>query len=163
MVEKRSTGEVTRRNDDSRVHAYLQFCAGLGIHEEDAIPAAYDLIAAWVSSFAGRLCGKTVGAKISALKKLHSRLGLPWPACDGLRRMVKGIEAMRPPSSFRQKRAPITIPMLLDIDKHLRRSDPLDICIRCVLLLCFFCQLRAGELLYVTLTHGSGGSPLTVR
>jgi hypothetical protein len=82
----------------------------------------------------------------SALKKLHSCLGLPWPACDGLRRMVKGIEAMRPPSSFRQKRALITIPMLLDIDKHLRRSDPLDICIRCVLLLCFFCQLRAGEL-----------------
>jgi hypothetical protein len=40
--------------------------------------------------------------------------------------------------------------MLLDIDKHLIRSDPLDSCIRCVLLLCFFCQLRVGELLCPT-------------
>jgi hypothetical protein len=37
--------------------------------------------------------------------------------------------------------------MLLDIDKHLMRSNSLDICIRAVLLLCFFCQLCAGEIL----------------
>jgi hypothetical protein len=131
------------------VHAYLQFCDSLGIRQEDAIPASYDLVAAWASSFAGRLSGKTVGTKISALKKLHVRLGYNWSP-GNLQQILKGIEEMRPTSSFCQKRAPITIPMLLDIDKHLVRSDPLDACIRCVLLLCFFCQLRAGELLCPT-------------
>jgi hypothetical protein len=150
IVEGKSIGDATRRNDESRVRAYLKFCAGLGIREEDAIPAPNDLVAAWVSSFAGRFSGKTVSAKITSLKKLHIHLGYHWNGGDELRKMIKGVEEMRPPSSFRQKRAPITIPMLLDIDKHLVRSDPLDICIRCVLLLCFFCQLRAGELVCPT-------------
>jgi hypothetical protein len=150
IVEGKASGEKTKRNDEHRVRAYLKFCEGLGIREEDAIPAPYDLVAAWISSFAGRCCGKTVGAKITAIKKVHERLGYAWYPGDRLRRLVKGIEQMRPASSYRKKRAPLTIPMLLDIDKHLIRSDPLDICIRCVILLCFFCQLRAGELLCPT-------------
>jgi hypothetical protein len=52
LVESKSTGDVTRRNDKSRVCAYLDFCIGLGIHVEDAIPALYDLVVAWASSFA---------------------------------------------------------------------------------------------------------------
>jgi hypothetical protein len=150
VIEGRASGEKTKRNDENRVRAYLKFCEGLGIRFEDAIPAPYDLVAAWISSFAGRYCGKTVGTKISAIKKVHENLGYPWNPGDRFRRMVKGIEQMRPPSSHRKKRAPLTIPMLLDINRGLQRSDPLDICVRCILLLCFFCQLRAGELLCPT-------------
>jgi hypothetical protein len=93
LVESKSTGDATRRNDESRVRAYLDFCTGLGIRVENAIPASYDLVAAWASSFAGRFCSNTVGAKISALKKLHVRLGYEWSAGD-LRGILKGIEEM---------------------------------------------------------------------
>jgi hypothetical protein len=146
-VEDKATGDSTRRRDEGRVREYLNFCEGLGIRKENAIPAPHDLVAAWAASFAGRYCGKTVGAKILAIKKLHERLGYNWNYNDKLRRMVKGIEQMRPASSYWQKCAPMTIPMLLDIDKGLVRSNLLDISVRCILLLCFFCQLRAGELL----------------
>jgi hypothetical protein len=122
LVESKAAGDATRRNDESRVHAYLQFCESLGICQEDAIPASYDLVAAWASSFAGRLSGKTVGTKISALKKLHVRLRHDWSA-GNLQQILKGIEEMRPTLSFCKKHAPITILMLLDIDKHLICSD----------------------------------------
>jgi hypothetical protein len=149
-VEDRAVGDTTKKKDGSRVREYLKFCEGLGIGRDYAIPAPHDLVAAWAASFAGCYCGKTVGAKISAIKKLHDRLGYHWDYGDKLRRMVKGIEQMRPASSYRQKCAPMTIPMLLDIDKGLVRSNLLDVSARCILLLCFFCQLRAGELLCPT-------------
>jgi hypothetical protein len=150
VVEGKASGEKTKRNDENRVRAYLKFCEGLGIQGEDAFLAPYDLVTAWISSFTGRYCGKTVGAKVSAIKKVHERLGYPWNPGDRLCRMVKGIEQMRPASSYCTKRAPLTIPMLHDINKGLIRSEPLDICVRCIILLCFFCQLRAGELLCPT-------------
>jgi hypothetical protein len=149
-IENNAVGESTRRKDASRVKEFLKFCETLGIRKQDAIPAPHDLVAAWASSFAGRYCGKTVGAKICAIKKLHERLGYCWNYDNRLRRMVKGIEQLRPQSSIHAKRAPITIPMLLDIDKRLVRTDSLDICIRRILLLCFFCQLRTGEILCPT-------------
>jgi hypothetical protein len=53
----------------------------------------------------------------------------------------------RPASSCGKKHTPMTILTLLDIDKGLVHSSPLDISVHCILLLCFFCQLCAGELL----------------
>src|SRR5262249_25444196 len=139
-IEDNAVSESTRCKDASWVKAFLEFCESLGVRNEDAIPAPPDLVAAWASLFAGHYCGKTVSAKICAIKKLHDCLGLQWSYDDRLHRMVKGIEELRPQSLIRAKHAPVTISMLLDIDKHLICTDGLDIYIRCMLLLCFFCQ-----------------------
>ena len=147
LVELAGVGEATRRKDASRLREYLVFCDRLGIDNHSALPAPEDLLVAWASSFAGRLAGKTVGAKISAVRKEHQRRELPWYGGEKLRRIVKGIEEMRPASSYRAKRAPVTIDMLMELNRGLSRTSGLDICIRAICLLSFFCQLRSGEIL----------------
>ena len=138
---------TTQKKDASRLREFLSFCEALGIKSCDALPAREDVLLAWASSYAGRLAGKTVSAKLRAIHKEHDRRGLTWFGGNCLRRVLKGVEELRPPSSFRSKRAPVTISMLEDLNKRLSRSSGLDICIRAVCLLSFFCQLRSGEIL----------------
>jgi hypothetical protein len=146
-VEDAAVSDSTRRKDASRLHEFLVFCRGLGINHENALPAQEDLLIAWAASYAGRFAGKTVGAKISAIKKEHERRGLFWQGGARLRQTIKGIEELRPASSFRSKRAPVTITMLMDLNGALSRTSGLDICVRAICLLSFFGQLRSGELL----------------
>jgi hypothetical protein len=139
--------KTTQKKDASRLREFLSFCAGLGIVSSRALPASEDVLLAWASSYAGTLAGKSVGAKILAIRKEHDRRGLPWHGGNRLRTVLKGVEELRPPSSFRAKRSPITITMLEDINKGLSRGSGMDICIRTICLLAFFCQLRIGEIL----------------
>ena len=138
---------TTQKKDASRLREFLSFCDGLGIKAHNALPAREDVLLAWASSFARRLAGKTVGAKLLAIRKEHERRGLMWFGGDRLRRILKGVEELRPPSSFRSKRAPVTISMLEDLNKGFDKSSGLDICIRAICLLSFFSQLRSGEIL----------------
>jgi hypothetical protein len=64
-----------------------------------------------------------------------------------LRQTIKGVEELRPASSFRLKRAPVTIAMLMDLNDALSRTSGLDICVRAICFLSFFGQLRSSELL----------------
>ena len=138
---------TTQKKDASRIREFLSFCEGLGIRANDALPAREDVLLAWASTFAGRLAGKTVGAKLLAIRKEHERRGLTWYGGNRLRSILKGVEELRPPSSFYSKRVPITISMLEDLNRGFDRSSGLDICVRAICLLSFFCQLRSGELL----------------
>ena len=147
LAENAATSKTTKRKDASRLREYLLFCEGLGIDAQKALPAPEDLLIAWASSYARRVAGKTVGAKLTAIRKEHQKRGLPWYGGERLRRIVKGIEELRPASSFRPKRAPVTIDMLMDLNSGLSRTSGLDICVRAVCLLSFFCQLRCGEIL----------------
>lgn len=146
-TQEAAVNKVTQKKDASRLREFLSFCNGLGITAIDALPAREEILLAWASSYAGRLAGKSVGAKLLAIRKEHEKRGLIWYGGPRLSRVLKGVEELRPISSFRSKRAPITISMLEDLDKGLVRSSGLDICIRAVSLLAFFCQLRSGEIL----------------
>ena len=146
-TQEAAVDKTTQRKDAARLREFLSFCGSLGIRAHDALPAREDVLLAWASSYAGRLAGKTVGAKLLAIRKEHDRRGLIWPGGDRLRRVLKGVEELRPHSSFRSKRAPVTIPMLEDLDKNLSRTSGLDICIRAICHTSFFCQLRCGEIL----------------
>jgi hypothetical protein len=158
-VENAAVSKTTRTKDASRLKEFLSFCKGLGINEVDTLPAPEDLLAAWASLFAGRFAGKTVRAKLSAVKKEYEQQGMPWWRGQKLRRIIKGIEEMRPASSFHPKGAPVTIDMLTDLNNSLSRTLGLDICVWAICLLSFFCQLRSGEVLPPT-QHLSKFNPL---
>ena len=111
-TQEAAVNESTRRKDASRLSEFLSFCKGLGIRAEDALPAREEVLLAWASSYAGRLAGNTVGAKMSAIRKEHERRGIPWFGGNRLRSILKGVEELRPPSTFYNKRVPITISML---------------------------------------------------
>lgn len=142
-----AVNKTTQVKDASCLHEFLRFCEGLGISNSDALPAKEDLLIAWAASYAGQLAGKTVGAKLLAIRKEHKRRGLVWQGGALLRRILKGVEEFGPASLFRSKRAPITIEMLEDLNRGLSRTSGLDICIWATSLLLFFCQLRSGEIL----------------
>ena len=146
-TQEASVNKTTQKKDASRLQEFMSFCEGLGIKPNDALPAREDVLIAWASSYAGRLASKTVGAKLLAIRKEHERQGLIWFGRARLRRILQGVEELRPPSSFRSKRAPVTISMLEDLNRGLDRHSGLDICIRAIALLSFFCQLRSGEIL----------------
>jgi hypothetical protein len=146
-TQEAAVNVTTQRKDASRLKEFLSFCEGLGIRTCDALPAREEVLLAWASSYAGRLAGKTVGAKLLAIRKEHERRGLIWYGGNRLRGILKGVEELRPPSSFYSKRVPITIPMLEDLNRGFDRSSGLDICVRAICLLSFFCQLRSGEVL----------------
>ena len=146
-MQEAAINKTTQAKDASRLREFLSFCEGLGIQNSNALPAGEDLLIAWASSYAGQLAGRTVGTKLLAIRKEHERRGLIWQGGNLLCSILKGVEELRPASSFCSKRAPVTISMLEDLDKGLSRSLGLDICIRAICLLSFFCQLRSGEVL----------------
>lgn len=146
-TQEAAVNKSTQRKDASRLREFLSFCAGIGIKPADALPAREEVLLAWASSYAGRLAGKTVSAKLLAIRKEHERRGLTWLGGARLRRILKGVEELRPQTSFRNKRAPVTISILEDLNKGLSRTSGLDICIRAICNLSFFCQLRSGEIL----------------
>ncbi|KAF8801184.1 hypothetical protein BYT27DRAFT_7226947 [Phlegmacium glaucopus] len=111
-----AVSKSTQEKDASRLRDFLVFCEGLGIHNKHALPAREDLLIAWASSYAGQLAGKTVSAKISAVKKEHACRGLPWYGSEHLQLILKGVEGLRPPSSFFAKRSPI-LPPTKDVKK----------------------------------------------
>ena len=143
-----AVNKSTQRKDASWLQEFLTFCEGLGIRKSDALPAREDILIAWAASYAGCLAGRTVGAKLLVIRKEHERHGLAWLGGD--HRILKGVEELRPAPSFHSKRALITISMLEDLNKGLSRSSGLDICIRTICLLSFFCQLRSSEILSPT-------------
>ncbi|KAF8797756.1 hypothetical protein BYT27DRAFT_7265499 [Phlegmacium glaucopus] len=132
LTQEAAISKTTQAKDASRLREFLRFCEGLSIQNSDALPAREDLLIAWASSYAGRLAGKTVGAKLLAIKKEHER---------------QGVEELRPASSYQDKRSPVSIAMLEDLDKGFSRTSGLDICIQAICLLSFFCQLHSGEIL----------------
>jgi hypothetical protein len=147
QVEGAAVNKTTQAKDASRLREFLTFCQGLGIQSNNALPAREDILMAWASSYAGRLAGRTVGAKILAIRKEHQRRGLAWQGGERLRLILKGVEEMRPASSFYSKRAPVMIAMLDDLNSWLDRSSGLDNCVRAICCLSFFSQLRIGEIL----------------
>ena len=146
-TQEAATMKSLQKKDASRLREFLLFCAGLRIRANDALPAKEEILLAWASSYAGRLAGKTVSAKLLAIRKEHERRGLIWMGGARLRRILKGVEELRPQSSFQTKRASVTIAMLEDLNRGLNRSSGLDICIRAICNLSFLCQLRSGEVL----------------
>ena len=147
QTQEAATSRSTQTKDASRLQEFFNFCNGLGIDNNNILPAKEDLLMAWAASYAGRLASRTVSAKLLAVRKEHERRYLIWQGGPLLRQLLKGIEEIRPTDSFRKKRAPVTIQMLEDLNKGLSRTSGLDICVRAITLIAFFCQLRIGEIL----------------
>jgi hypothetical protein len=99
--------KTSQAKDASRLREFLKFCEGNGIKGSNAFPVKEDLLIAWAASYAGRLAGVTVSAKLSALKKEHERRGLVWQGGVRLRQTLKGVEELRPVSSFNSKRGDV--------------------------------------------------------
>lgn len=72
-TQQAAVSKSTQAKDINRLREFLNFCKNLGIDNEKALPAKEDLLMAWAASYAGRLAGKTVSAKLLAIRKEHER------------------------------------------------------------------------------------------
>jgi hypothetical protein len=96
--------KTTQASHASRLREFLQFCEGQGIKSSNAFPANEDLLVAWAASYAGRLAGATVNAKLGAIKREHERRGLVWQGGGVLlKRVLKVVEELRPAVSSKSK------------------------------------------------------------
>jgi hypothetical protein len=87
---------TSQKKDANQLRDFLVFCKSLGIPAYNALPAGEDILMAWASSYAGHIAGKTVSAKISAIKKEHEKRGLQWCGGEHLWRIIKGVEELIP-------------------------------------------------------------------
>ncbi|KAF8224481.1 hypothetical protein L208DRAFT_1311100 [Tricholoma matsutake] len=92
---------------------FRSFC---NVHDDDIFLVREDLLIAWASSYAGHFAGKMVSTKITAIKREHEKQGLVWQGREQLHRVLKGVEELRPVSSFHGKRPPVTISMLCNLN-----------------------------------------------
>ena len=79
---------ASQKKDASQLREFLSFSEGLGISAHNSLPEGEDILLAWALSYAGRIAGKTVSAKLSAVKKEHEKRGLPWLGGEHLCRIL---------------------------------------------------------------------------
>ena len=84
-------------------------------------------------------------AQKSQQSRKSTKKGVAMQGGKRLRWIIKGVEELRPASSFWPKRVPVTISILTDLNNGLSRSSGLDVCGCAICLLSFFCQLCSGE------------------
>jgi hypothetical protein len=102
-IQNATVTKSSHTKDVSHRWKFLRFCEGLGIPNNEALPAKEDLSMAWAASYAGHLAGKTVSAKLLVIRKKHERRGLIWQGGILLQCLLKEIEELRPVSSFCNK------------------------------------------------------------
>ena len=73
--------------------------------------------------------------------RIQLSVTIKWTVYSPIHQTIKGVEELRPASSFCPKRAPVTITMLMDLNGVLSRTSGLGICVQAICLLSFFSQL----------------------
>lgn len=140
----------TRRAYSIAVRQFVDYCYVNAIPNHEALPASETLLCDFASSFSGRVAGRTVSAKCDAIRAWHIENGYAYQGGLQLEYVIKGIENLRPQSSFRPKRPPVSREMLSCIEKSLDLSLPSDRCILFVAFACFWGQIRLGEILPIS-------------
>ncbi|KAE9407661.1 hypothetical protein BT96DRAFT_809122, partial [Gymnopus androsaceus JB14] len=107
------------------VGEFLNWADSAGLDQQDILPPAEATLCNFAASFAGRLAGATVKAKISAVKGWVARRGMQWKGGANLGRVLSGVERRAPASSFRKERDPVK-------EDHLRvLHESLDLSGKC--------------------------------
>ncbi|EIN03222.1 hypothetical protein PUNSTDRAFT_139758 [Punctularia strigosozonata HHB-11173 SS5] len=108
------------------VERYIKFCVSERIPEVDQFPAQELALCAFVAKGAGQLAGGTARNWIAALKAWHTAQNAPWLGGTRLQYTVKGVENLRPKSSRKPARVPVTRDMLRCLHKTLNFESSFD-------------------------------------
>ncbi|KAG2060578.1 hypothetical protein BDR06DRAFT_847473, partial [Suillus hirtellus] len=123
------------------------FCDKRRIPEDQHCPMDTRTLLNFVSSCAGSYSGKTLGNYVYAVKAWHTPHGQPWSIQqDQLKAALDGAVKLTPASSKREKRAPFSIKLILEIRSHLDLRTLRDAAVYACLTSAFYTLCRLGEL-----------------
>jgi hypothetical protein len=137
----------TRRGHSSSVRRYLNFCHAERVPQDLRLPAVEQVVCAFAASRTGVISGSTARNDLAGLRAWHVRHNQPWPESRRLRIILEGVERLRPCSSIRDERVPVTLDMIRSLVASLSTSNTFDAAVRTCALLAFWGQCRLGELL----------------
>jgi hypothetical protein len=150
----------TLRGYSRAVNLFLAFCNDENIHPKHRFPADEIVLCTFAASGAGRLTGATARNLMAGLRAWHIAWNADWKGGKRLQYVLNGVEKLRPNSSRRSLRLPVTRDMVRALHRNLDLQAPLDVAIFAAACTLFWGQCRAGELLPIsTTTAGLAGKP----
>lgn len=132
------------------VQHFNAFCDRENVDTCFRLPASEFLLCAFASSRSGEIAGTTVRNEISAIRAWHILNDVHYHGSLRLSYVLKGVENLRPESSKRPPRPPITVQMLLFLHHDLDLNNPFDACVEFAATSAFWGQIRLGEILSPT-------------
>ena len=139
--------ESTADRYSSHLKDYLWFCKSKCIPQGSQLPASADILCLYVALMARRLAGRIATSKILGLHCWHIQNNLLWPTLLWLNYAIKGIDNLKPVTSKRIERPPVSCEMLQHLHSSLDHLDLHDICIWAMALTTFWGQIWLGEIL----------------
>jgi hypothetical protein len=137
----------TRENYGAGLLRFHQFCDSISIPENRRLPASEHLIAAFISSWAGRIADTTADNWLAGLHFWHQINGAQWHGRALLRRAKQGLAKVVPESSKRPRRPPVTLEHMHALFRRLNLSNSFDASVYCTTCIAFWSCCRLGELL----------------
>jgi hypothetical protein len=128
----------------SSVKNFVRFARQIGVTDGQMFPAHDSVIEAYIGYNVGKIKSSSMSNIISGLKWFHTTNGLEWLGTPRIEKIIKGLDNLAPPESWKAPRKPITLEMLLCLCENLNRS-PLHVAVRAIALCAFFGQMRLGE------------------
>ncbi|THH29295.1 hypothetical protein EUX98_g4898 [Antrodiella citrinella] len=132
--------------------AYQAFCDKYQIPEAERAPANTDILSSFVATLAGFYAGSTIRNYFFAVRAWHIIHRLPWTLDqDTIDAVLKGSQALTPPSSIRARRSPVTLEALSNIQRTLDLSQGRDAAVWACAVCCYYGIARLGELTVKTI------------
>ncbi|KAI0054979.1 hypothetical protein BV25DRAFT_1816260 [Artomyces pyxidatus] len=142
-----SVEPATRNNSGAGLLRFTQFCDSLGISEDSRMPASDSLLAAFASSAAAQVSGKSAAHWLMGLHMWHTLQGAEWLGGELVKHALAGVAKLTPPSSRRPQRPPITIAHIEALFKGLDLTNSRDSAVWAVASIAFWGCCHLGELI----------------
>ncbi|KAG1873415.1 DNA breaking-rejoining enzyme [Suillus tomentosus] len=141
----------TRENYGVGLLRFHQFCDSISIPEDKRLPASEHLIAAFISSWAGRVAETTADNWLAGLHFWHQINGAHWNGHALLRRAKQGLAKVVPDTSKRPRRPPVTLEHMHTLFRCLDLSNSFDAAVYSTASVAFWSCCRLGELIVPSL------------
>ncbi|KAF6761751.1 DNA breaking-rejoining enzyme [Ephemerocybe angulata] len=139
----------TRDSYAAGLKHFNDWCDRNGRSEEERMPAAPGLIAAFLMEKAGTVGASAVNNWMAGLRLWHTINGAEWHGDSQVVTLVrKGVKKLAPISAKRAARPPITIEHMSILHQSLDHSSPKDVAIWATSAIAFWGCCRLGELTY---------------
>lgn len=142
----RSLDQTTQGNYGSGLLRFTEYCDTHSIPEDNRFPASDELLASFLSSWAGKRADSTVHNWMSGLQFWHHLYGASWLAGPQCAAVIKGIKKMVPEESRRPKRPPVTHHHMTVLERGLDRGNTFDAAVLAMASVAFWSVCRLGEL-----------------
>ncbi|KAG2347657.1 DNA breaking-rejoining enzyme [Suillus weaverae] len=136
----------TRENYGAGLLHFHQFCDSISVPKTHCLPASEYLLAAFITSWAGKVAETTADSWLAGLHFWHQYNGAPWHGHSILKCAKARLSKVIPTSLKCARRPPVSIDHMHALYRSLDFSNSFDSAVYCVACIAFWSCCRLGEL-----------------